>query len=811
MDLTRRARRLELDVSGPEQDLSSGHDGASSGGYDARADRRPLPRPADGLPLQRGGWRLFAVFVLVLGLVISALSAWAWYGYVSSLRRQAVASSLADVTSILGASLQRDNELLASVNAIVATHPELTNGSLEAYLSRLDLSQNYPGTIAFAYVESVSETGLPDFEAATKADPPLGVPATSSAPVTKSLDGQPSYCLTRLAAVELLPGDDLLKDLLLEWAGPYLSAHFNFCASSYQELLDASARTGAPSVSSAVRLLVPTPGMPALPAALHAFVAELPIFVEATPVYAAPQPLTATGGRAKVLSGWTLGLFDAQQILEPALANEKDVSVVLAYGTPGARPMVLAQEGHAEAGVTTNRLSFSADPGWIVDVKVSPQGNGPSPDVQAGAVLLGSLALTLLLVILLNVLITSRRSALELVEERTAALRHQALHDPLTGLPNRSLVDQRAQRLLSRARGQGSPLAVFFIDLDDFKKVNDTLGHPAGDELLRAVAARLSAAVRGSDTVGRLGGDEFVVLSEGSFLDEGVNVVAERILSVLRQPFSLGSLVKSHLALSASIGIAAGLREGPEELLRDADIALYKAKSTGKNRYVLFEPEMHEVVKQHLALETELAEAFLNKEFFLVYQPIVDLGTEVANDVEALLRWRHPSRGVVGPDQFVPVLESSELIIDIGRFVLEEACRQARAWHDLGHPIGVSVNVAARQLRYDALIDHVRQALAAAGLAPCYLTLEVTESMLMMDSKMTAQRLAALSGLGVRIAIDDFGTGYSSISYLREFPVDILKIDRSFVDQLATGTGTNFLDALVHLGKTLGLLTIAEG
>ena len=216
-------------------------------------------------------------------------------------------------------------------------------------------------------------------------------------------------------------------------------------------------------------------------------------------------------------------------------------------------------------------------------------------------------------------------------------------------------------------------------------------------------------------------------------------------------------------------------------------------------------------MKRQLALETDLVDAFANDEFFLVYQPIVDLETGVPVELEALLRWRHPSHGVIGPADFIPVLESSDLMIDVGRFVIFEACRQARIWHDLGHPVGISVNVAARQLRYDQLIDHVREALEAACLDPSYLTLEVTESMLMTDSKLTAQRLSALSGLGVRIAIDDFGTGYASISYLREFPADILKIDRSFVAQLGTATGDNFLNALIHLGKSLDLVTIAEG
>ena len=238
---------------------------------------------------------------------------------------------------------------------------------------------------------------------------------------------------------------------------------------------------------------------------------------------------------------------------------------------------------------------------------------------------------------------------------------------------------------------------------------------------------------------------------------------------------------------------------------------MYRAKAMGKNCHVVFRREMHEAVKNQLAWKRTCTSAFAKSEFFLVYQPIVDLETGLARRSRLSCAGVTPSRGVVGPVEFIPVLESSGLIVDVGRFVLMEACRQAKAWHDLGQQVGISVNVAARQLHYDVFVDHVREALEAAGLDPRYLTLEVTESMLMIDPKTTARRLSALSDLGVHIAIDDFGTGYASLSYLREFPVDILKIDRSFVSQLPTSAGTNLLDALIQLGKSLGLVTIAEG
>jgi len=780
----------------------------SPDGQDRAAPRSS--RSKSRLPFEGSAWKAFIVLVLVLGLVLSAVSAFAWYAYISSLRRQAAAASLESVRSIVGTSLERDNDLATTVNALVATHPQLTNSSLTAVLSKLNPPQRYPGSIAFSYVESVSTAGLPSFEAVTKRDPPLGVRAAGSAPLATSINGHSGYCLTRLAVVDLLPAQGALKDLLLSWVAPYLSARFNFCASSFEALLDTSAKTGRSTVASLVSLIKPPPGMPALPRALKAYIVQLPIFLEVSPVYTGRVPST-TQARTKALAGWTMAIFDASTILEPALSNENGISLALDYASPGTGPTQLAHAGQPQAGMTTKRFTFPSDPGWIIGVAITSRNNGPSPLTQGLAVLFASVALTFLLVLSLRLLVRSRRSALELVEERTAELRHQALYDSLTGLPNRLLVNQRVQQLVGRARHEGPPIAVFFIDLDDFKKVNDTLGHETGDELLRTVAARLSAAVRDSDTVGRLGGDEFVVLSTGSYSDDGVKAVAERLLAALREPFRLGGTDAITLSTSASIGIATGLRYSPEDLLRDADTAMYSAKMMGKNCYAIFRQEMHDVVRKQLTMEIDLAEAFAGRQFFLVYQPIVNLDTGLPRGVEALLRWRHPERGVVGPTEFISVLETSNLIVDVGRYVLMEACRQASLWHDLGHPVGVSVNVGARQLHHDLLFDHVREALDAAGLDPSYLTVEVTETILMVDPKATAKCLSALSELGVRIAIDDFGTGYASLAYLREFPVDILKIDRSFVAQLATSTGSNFLDALIQLGKSLGLLTIAEG
>jgi diguanylate cyclase (GGDEF)-like protein/PAS domain S-box-containing protein len=391
-------------------------------------------------------------------------------------------------------------------------------------------------------------------------------------------------------------------------------------------------------------------------------------------------------------------------------------------------------------------------------------------------------------------------------------LAHRAMHDEMTGLPNRALIMDRCEQLLARAVRTGNQIAVLFVDLDDFKDVNDSLGHATGDALLVAVAARLSAAIRANDTIGRMGGDEFVVLTEHIPSGPGPELVAERILELVREPFHLDALEKVSLSVTASIGIATGPRALPAELLRDADVALYRAKALGKARYVSFQPEMFSAVKNRLQLERDLRGALESGQFFLLYQPTVDLSTLEVTGVEALIRWRHPTRGVVPPVEFIPMLEESGSIVEIGRWVLREACMQAAVWQKRGPSLSMSVNVSARQLESDGLIDDVREALETSALRPNLLTLEITETTLMRDADRTADRLEHLRDLGVRIAIDDFGTGYCSLGYLRRFPIDVLKIDRSFVAGLSESEDARALvRTLVRLGKDLGLLTLAEG
>jgi diguanylate cyclase (GGDEF)-like protein len=391
-------------------------------------------------------------------------------------------------------------------------------------------------------------------------------------------------------------------------------------------------------------------------------------------------------------------------------------------------------------------------------------------------------------------------------------IRHQALHDGLTGLPNRTLILDRVEQMLARARRNGNEMAALFMDLDGFKQVNDTLGHEAGDQLLKSVAARLLTTLREGDTIARLGGDEFVVLVEGGSPTGSPEFVAERLLEVLREPFEIEDTRRPSVRITVSIGIARGSRMSATDLLRDADIALYEAKASGRDRYVSFRREMQTAVEDRLTLELDLRGALERGEYFLVYQPIFELESGRVLGLEALLRWKHPERGLVQPDDFVPSLEESKQIVDVGRWVIQEACRQGQAWRVAERNMYVSVNVSARQLDGELLLQELQRALETTGLPPSALVIELTETAIMYDAESTARQLRAIKELGVGVAIDDFGTGYSSLAYLRQFPVDILKIDRSFVSAISDSIESSALiRTLVQLGKQLGLTTLAEG
>jgi diguanylate cyclase (GGDEF)-like protein/PAS domain S-box-containing protein len=395
---------------------------------------------------------------------------------------------------------------------------------------------------------------------------------------------------------------------------------------------------------------------------------------------------------------------------------------------------------------------------------------------------------------------------------KTLELFHLAQHDFLTDLPNRVMLNDRIQQAISFADRYRKQLAVMFVDLDFFKKINDMYGHAVGDKLLQAVAGRIISSVRRSDTVSRQGGDEFIVLlSEVTHAEDAV-FLARKILNSLSMPYAID---QKHLCVSASIGVSTYPDDGTdaETLIHKADIAVYDAKKLGRNNYQFFRADMQTRVLEWQSLEGSLRNALRNNEFVLHYQPTIDLRTSEIAGVEALLRWRHPERGLVLPGQFVPVAEESGLIVPIGEWVLNEACRQAREWLDAGIPaVRMAVNVSAVQFLATDFFTKVRQALVSSEVVPQNLELELTETVLMRDAESALDTLHSLKALGVQLAVDDFGIGYSSFSYLRKFPLDTLKLDRSFIQDIGLGSdNATILSALINIGKSLHHRVVAEG
>jgi diguanylate cyclase (GGDEF)-like protein/PAS domain S-box-containing protein len=401
----------------------------------------------------------------------------------------------------------------------------------------------------------------------------------------------------------------------------------------------------------------------------------------------------------------------------------------------------------------------------------------------------------------------SERKALE------EQLRQLAFHDPLTLLANRNLFRDRVQHALTLAQRGRCCVVVMFLDLDNFKNINDSLGHDAGDRLLQAVAQRIMQASRTSDTVARLGGDEFAVLLEGIETLAEAERLADSLSRALGAPFALDG---REVRVAASIGVAHSAPDtGAEALLSNADLAMYHAKAAGKNRYVTFQPQMQTLLHERLRFEADIGRALAQEEFFLEYQPIVDLGTRSLLGVEALVRWRHPEVGILMPGRFIQVLEECGQIERLGRWVLDQACHDMCAWRGAiagGSGLRLAVNISARHLQHGELVHDVMQALEGSGLEPGNLVIELTESTIMYNTDANLERFQRLKGLGVKLAIDDFGTGYSSLSYLHRFPIDILKIDRSFVSRLVNSdNGPDLTRAVITLGETLGLDTVAEG
>jgi diguanylate cyclase (GGDEF)-like protein/PAS domain S-box-containing protein len=466
-------------------------------------------------------------------------------------------------------------------------------------------------------------------------------------------------------------------------------------------------------------------------------------------------------------------------------------AIELVHPEDGPEVERLLAATHRKGAVTFGTRARHANGDWR-HLEVIADNRLEDPDVQG---------------IVISVRDVTARQALE------DELRHQAFHDGLTGLANRALFEEHLVQALARARRQQKPVAILFLDLDDFKTINDSLGHEAGDQLLGAAAIRIASAVRAEDTAARLGGDEFAVLAETSEDENEARVIAARLLAALAEPFEVAG---RELRVSVSIGLAwSDGSIGVRELMRDADTAMYAAKDAGKNTIRAFEAGMHRRVLDRLELTGELQRAIELEQFELDYQPIVNFQTGLIYGAEALVRWAHPERGRVAPVEFIPLAEETGLIVPLGAWILRTACEQASRWNrELPDrpPITIGVNVSTRQLHDPAFPDLVRDVLASTGVAASSLALEITESLLPEDGAAVTEQLAQLAALGVHIAVDDFGTGYSALSRLHHFPIDTVKIDRSFIAGLERDSGkVQLVQGIVSLAESLNLVVVAEG
>jgi diguanylate cyclase (GGDEF)-like protein/PAS domain S-box-containing protein len=458
---------------------------------------------------------------------------------------------------------------------------------------------------------------------------------------------------------------------------------------------------------------------------------------------------------------------------------------------PARDPMEMAVEQNRTVGLTLNCVLIRRD-GFE-----SPIEDSAAPIHDRAGRVIGA-------VIVFHDVSAARAMSLQMT--------YSAQHDLVTNLPNRLLLSDRISQAISLARRQRRPLAVLFLDLDRFKTINDSLGHAAGDSLLQSVSKRLLASIRRSDTVSRQGGDEFVILLSEITHPEDAATSARQILHSLSAPHSVGG---QDLHVLGSIGISLYPEDGQdaEALIKNADTAMYHAKENGRNNFQFFKQEMNLKAVDRQLLESSMNRALEREEFLLHYQPKVNLKSGAITGAEALLRWQHPERGLTFPDHFIPIAEDCGLVVQIGRWVLRESCRQAREWQDAGLPCKrVSVNVSAIEFRDKGFVESVRTILAETGLEPRYLDLELTEGVLMDDVESTAAVLQALKALGVHLAVDDFGTGYSSLSYLRQFPIDVLKIDQSFIQQISADPyDSAIVSAIIDMGKNLNQRVIAEG
>ncbi|HEV3034096.1 MAG TPA: EAL domain-containing protein [Solirubrobacteraceae bacterium] len=738
-------------------------------------------------------WALVAVLCVAAGAVASVLGAHAVAHGEAGKAQQSSQQSAAAIASTVKLSLRHEEDLAVGASTYFAANSNTSPNEFAVWVKWARTLRRFPELDGLTLVAPVPATALAAFHARITGQT-LKPTTTSTAPTSATKPTSATSASSAASALRVVPAGSratyclAIANLV---RGPAKSppAGLDYC--SVTPRLLASRDTGAS---------IYTP----------AHVGRTKALAINTPVYRGNVLPRTVLGRTAASVGWVREVLTPGVLLQEALRGHEASAVSLTYHSGSTR--LAFAGGTPQAGAQSTTIALHN--GWTVQSFTGVPANTVLGDGDALALLIVGCVLSALLGVLVFLLGGGRAPVLVRVRApQTSAAPAEDLHDSLTGLPNRALMLDRAECMLARAgRQSGLLVGALFIDIDWFKDVNERLGQAAGDQILKIVSERLEGVVRAGDTVGRLGGDEFVVLVESAARGARLDSLARRMVEALHKPFNLDDFGPNFF-LTASIGVAFGRYAAPDDLLRDAQLALYAAKSAGKDRYTLFNANMRSVIEGRGVLEAELNTALAEKEFFVLYEPIYDLNTGRVAGLEALVRWMHPKRGVVLPDDFIPLAEETGMTVPIGRWVLEEACARAASWHVAGHRVGVSVAVTPNQLNRDGFVIDVRRALQQSGIEPAMLTLAIAETTVMGDVTAAVERLEEIKQLGVRIAIDDFGgSGYAYHSDLRRLPLDFLRVDRS---SLAASEDEDYrtwlLEAILIVGRDLSLTVIAKG
>lgn len=749
---------------------------------------------------RRMAWTVIALICVVGGLGGSLLKGEEVAANDSAKARQGFRVSAGGIASALKLATQREEDLVFGASTFFASNPQAGPAEFTRWAGWTHLVRRYPELERLGLVTLVRSSELPAFKGRI-----TGHPRSVSNLSRSDISGQASVAASlRIQPPGHRPYYCLTAATLSRGFAKIPLGGIDYCALTPGLL--ASRASGARSYT-------------------QASTSAGDVLAIVTPIYRGGALPSSHTGRKAAFTGWLRAVLAPKVLLRAALRSSPGEAVQLRYRAGTSN--VAFTSGTPRAGAQTAITSFHN--GWTAAVFGPPVAAGPFASTDARAVFIAGCLLSVLLGMLIYLIGPGFLPALPARPERTRKPRtprteaagggaeaprapHEDLYDGLTGLPNRALTDELAARLVARAARQSGMLAgALLVDIDGFADSSERLGRSAADQLLNVVAERLEGVVRAGDIVGRAAEGRFVVLVEAEARGARLDSLARRMIESLHTPIEREGL-PAHFALTTSIGLTFGRYTSSEELLRDAELALQAANAAGGARYALFNANMRSVTEGRGVLEAELNAALLESQFFLLYQPILDLRTHRIVALEALIRWRHPTKGVLLPAEFLPLAEETGLIVPIGRWVLEEACSRTAAWNVAGHRVGVSTMVSSGQLNREGFAVDVRRALQQSGIEPSRLTLEIAESTVMLDAAAAAERIGQAKDLGVRVAIDDFGSGYAYRSDLQKMPLDFLKVDRS---SLAASDDEDYrswlLEAILIFGRDLSLTVIAKG